>query len=78
MAESLQAGIPFTDVYMQRLAKDGLPYWLTGGIMVPDASGKQTEPKVSRDYHDNAIIVWRDSRGKGARPHRSLVFPGLS
>lgn len=51
-----------SDIYAQRINSTGEVYWMLNGILVCNASGSQSEPKVVSDQDNGAIIVWEDYR----------------
>jgi Secretion system C-terminal sorting domain len=61
-----RAAIDNTDIYAQRLDKDGVRQWpgggdLSGAIICNDASA-QNRPLICSDGSTGAIIAWRDQR----------------
>lgn len=50
------------DIYAQKLNSSGTAQWTEDGIIISDATGNQSGPKIISDNSGGAIIVWKDSR----------------
>lgn len=50
------------NLYMQRMNSEGDMLWGDNGVLLSDADGIQTNPKISPDGTGNFIITWRDKR----------------
>ncbi len=51
------------DIYAQRVDSSGNMKWTTDGVVVSQAAGTQTRPKIVSDGDHGAIITWEDGRG---------------
>lgn len=54
------------DLYIQRLAANGVPQWTADGVVVSNAAGDQIQPCVVSDGAGGAIVVWEDQRNPEA------------
>jgi len=54
---------PKSDIYAQRIDKNGYPRWLAGGVPVCTYTGDQKNPVIIGDDTGGAIIAWEDLRG---------------
>ena len=50
------------DLYAQRIAGDGTPYWAADGIPVYAGQGSQSNPQITLDSGGNLCVVWTDTR----------------
>jgi len=50
------------DIYAQRMNTNGVAQWAAGGLVVCNATGNQTDPRIISDGAGGAIIVWSDRR----------------
>ena len=55
------------EIYAQRVGTDGIPYWTTDGVDVPQIAGAQTRPAIISDGQSGAIVAWEDSRNGACR-----------
>ncbi|MBL7073770.1 T9SS type A sorting domain-containing protein [candidate division KSB1 bacterium] len=55
-------GIPYNDIYAQRLNTDGDTLWAADGILVSGANYHQFSPLVREDGSGGAILAWGDTR----------------
>jgi hypothetical protein len=53
---------PGSDIYAQKLDKNGTPLWTADGIQVCGAAGDQSLTQITTDMAYGAIITWRDTR----------------
>lgn len=51
-----------SDIYAQRVDKDGKVLWTTDGVAVCNAADNQSVPQIASDGAGGAIIVWQDNR----------------
>jgi len=51
-----------SDIYAQRIDKDGFIRWVVNGIVVSAAPFSQSKPEMVSDGVGGAIIVWTDNR----------------
>ena len=51
-----------TNIYAQRVAKDGLVQWTADGVAVCTAPNRQNNPTIVSDGAGGAIITWEDNR----------------
>jgi hypothetical protein len=51
-----------SDVYAQRIDKDGFVRWTVNGIVVSNATNSQSGPDIVSDGAGGAIIAWTDTR----------------
>jgi hypothetical protein len=55
-----------SDIYVQKLSREGKPLWSIGGVPVCQAKTSQLSPKIIPDGVGGAIVTWYDYRsGKG-------------
>ena len=52
----------FSDIYAQRLSRNGERIWETNGIPICTAEGEQRKPALVSDGSDGAIVYWLDYR----------------
>jgi hypothetical protein len=50
------------DVRVQRLAANGTPRWVAGGVVVGGANGLQQFPSLTPDARGGAMVAWEDAR----------------
>jgi len=51
-----------SNIYAQKIDPYGNALWDENGIMICQADGEKTNPKIAKDLKGGAIIVWQDSR----------------
>ncbi|MDI6817006.1 MAG: S-layer homology domain-containing protein [Actinomycetota bacterium] len=51
-----------SDIYAQRITKDGKAAWARNGALVASMPSSQTEPVLTTDGAGGAIIAWQDMR----------------
>jgi len=51
-----------SNIYAQRLNSQGLREWFTNGVVISNAAGDQTNPRIANDGSGGAIIAWEDIR----------------
>jgi hypothetical protein len=51
-----------SDIYAQRIDKNGVPKWENNGTGICNYSGSQIEVEICSDKLGGAIMVWRDGR----------------
>jgi predicted lipoprotein with Yx(FWY)xxD motif len=50
------------DIYAQRVSSNGVPLWITDGVIVCSATGNQARPMAVSDGAGGAIVTWYDAR----------------
>ena len=50
------------DIYAQKLNGNGVPQWMSNGIVVCNATSDQVNPNITGDNSGGAVIVWQDLR----------------
>jgi hypothetical protein len=50
------------DLFAQRIAASGVPYWALNGVPVSQSAGSQTGPALTTDGAGGLIVIWRDQR----------------
>lgn len=50
------------DIYAQRINSSGNVLWTTGGVVICNAAGNQSNPKIQADLSGGAIMAWQDKR----------------
>src|SRR5207302_9839344 len=50
------------DIYAQRVSASGVVQWLTDGVPICVAGGRQQYPTIVADATEGAIIAWTDAR----------------
>ena len=65
--EDVRAGSSSRDIYAQRIALNGTTLWSDNGVVVCDATDKQSNPKIVPDYTGGAFISWEDCRSGGTQ-----------
>ncbi len=53
-----------SDIYAQRLDREGNILWAENGIPVSTSAGKQLYPQATRDGYGGAFVVWTDKRSE--------------
>lgn len=51
------------DIYGQRINANGVVQWTTNGVVICKATGDQSQPVITSDGSNGAIISWADQRG---------------
>ncbi|MHA1187164.1 MAG: hypothetical protein ACTSSK_09880 [Candidatus Heimdallarchaeota archaeon] len=66
-------GSSSSDIYAQKVALNGSTLWADNGIVVCNATGKQTKAKIVPDYNEGAYLSWEDRRS-GATSDYSDIY----
>src|SRR5262245_17471190 len=50
------------DIYLQGVNSEGVPQFTADGVVVCNASGDQTQPRLAADIGGNVLLCWEDRR----------------
>lgn len=56
------SNLVLTDIYVQRIDKNGVNQWAINGIPICTEASKQSAPVITSDGNGGAIIAWNDYR----------------
>lgn len=65
-----------TDIFAQRLDKDGNRLWTTGGVALCTQTAAQWNPRCATDGAGGAIVAWKDERGADADIYAQRIDQG--
>ncbi len=51
-----------TDIYAQRIYRDGDTFWTGDGVVITTATGNQLNPRVAPNGYHGAVVCWQDAR----------------
>jgi len=76
--EDSRTGTTSRDIYAQKVAFNGTTLWSDNGVVVCDATDKQTSPNIVPDYNGGAFISWEDWRSGGGQEDKDIYIRRIS
>jgi hypothetical protein len=62
-----------SDIYAQKLNASGAAQWTANGLLICNAAGNQTEPRLVHDGYGGAFFTWTDGRGANLDLYAAFV-----
>jgi hypothetical protein len=59
--QDLRSGVDY-DIYAQRISAAGAIQWTYGGVALSTSAGQQSQPGITTDGANGAIVAWADER----------------
>lgn len=75
--EDGREGVGSEDIYAQRVALNGTTLWSDNGIVVCNATGHQSNPKIVPDYWEGAFISWVDGRSGSTQEDKDIYIQSI-